>query len=74
RGTNGQRRDFTTEDILWAIKQTVPLAAIACDRIEDLKRWAAQAGARTASNDQQVVEEIKQYTQKLGMLKRLEVD
>ncbi|MEM9927863.1 MAG: AAA family ATPase, partial [Cyanobacteria bacterium P01_D01_bin.50] len=47
RGTNGQRRDFTTEDILWAIKQTVPLAAIACDRIEDLKRWAAQAGART---------------------------
>jgi ATP-dependent 26S proteasome regulatory subunit len=48
---NGQRRDLTTEDILRSIEDTVPLAAIGRSQIEDLKRWATQAGARTASTD-----------------------
>ncbi|MDJ0737935.1 MAG: AAA family ATPase [Nostocaceae cyanobacterium] len=70
---NGQRRDFTTEDILQAIAQTVPLANIAHDQIEALKQWAAQAGARSASNDVQLVEELKQYTIERG-IGPLEVD
>lgn len=70
---NGQRRDFTTEDILRAIEETVPLAAIARDQIEALKHWAAEAGARTASNDTQLVEELKQFTIQRGM-GPLEVD
>ena len=35
--TDGQRRDFVTEDIAQAIAQTVPLAAIARPQIEALK-------------------------------------
>lgn len=54
------RRDFTQEDILQAIRETVPLASIARDQIESLKCWAAQAGARTASQDAQVLQEMKQ--------------
>jgi AAA+ superfamily predicted ATPase len=70
---NGQRRDFTTEDIGRAIEETVPLAAIAREQIEALKHWAAQAGARTASNDSQLVEELKHFTQQKG-IGPLEVD
>lgn len=70
---NGQRRDFTTEDIVRAIEETVPLAAIARDQIEALKQWAAQAGARTASNDSQLVEELKHLTTQKG-IGPLEVD
>ena len=70
---NGQRRDFTTEDIVRAIEETVPLAAIAREQIEALKHWAAQAGARTASNDSQLVEELKHFTQQKG-IGPLEVD
>ncbi len=70
---NGQRRDFTTEDIVRAIDQTVPLAAIARDQIKELKRWAAEAGARTASHNNQLVEELKQYTIERG-IGPLEVD
>ena len=61
---NGQRRDLTTEDILRSIEDTVPLAAIARSQIEDLKRWAAEAGVRTASNDTQLVDELKRYSQR----------
>jgi hypothetical protein len=62
---NGQRRDLTTEDILRLIEDTVPLGAIARSQIEDLKRWAAEAGARTAaSNDTQLVDELKRYSQR----------
>lgn len=57
---SGARRDFTQEDILQAIRETVPLASIARDQIESLKCWAAQAGARTASQDAQVLQEMKQ--------------
>lgn len=56
----GERRDFTNEDLFKAIQDTVPLASIARDQIENLKCWAAQAGARTASIDKQVLEEMKQ--------------
>jgi SpoVK/Ycf46/Vps4 family AAA+-type ATPase len=61
QGSNGQRRDFTTEDIIRAIEETVPLAAIARDQITALKRWAAQAGARSASKDVMLVEELRKY-------------
>lgn len=70
---NAQRRDFNTEDILQAIAQTVPLAAIARNQIEALKQWAAEAGARPASNDVQIAAELKQYTVQQG-IKPLEVD
>jgi ATP-dependent 26S proteasome regulatory subunit len=58
---NKQRRDLITEDILRAIEETVPLAAISRDQIQDLKRWAAEAGARSASNDTDLVDELKKY-------------
>ncbi|MGB8690457.1 MAG: AAA family ATPase, partial [Microcoleus sp.] len=63
---NGQRRDLTTEDILRSIEDTVPLVAIARSQIEDLKRWAAEAGARTASNDSQLIDELKRYSNQQG--------
>ena len=63
---NGQRRDLMTEDVLRSIEDTVPLAAIARSQIEDLKRWAAEAGARTASNDTQLVDELKRYSRPRG--------
>jgi SpoVK/Ycf46/Vps4 family AAA+-type ATPase len=73
QGTPGQRQDFTTEDIIMAIEETVPLAAIAHHQIEALKRWAAEAGARTASKDVQLTEELKRYTLQQG-IQSLEVD
>ncbi|MEH2051754.1 hypothetical protein [Nostoc sp.] len=51
----------------------MPLAAIAHEQIEALKQWAAQAGARTASNDVLLVEELKQYSTEQG-IGPLEVD
>ena len=70
---DGQRRDLTSLDIMRSIEETVPLSAIARAQISDLKRWAAEAGARTASNDTQLVEELKQYTIQRG-IDPLEVD
>lgn len=67
QGVDRQRRDFTTEDIVRAIEETVPLAAIAYEQIERLKQWAAEAGARTASNDGQLAKELKQYTVNRGI-------
>ncbi len=63
---NGQRRDFTTNDILRAVEETVPLAAIAREQIEDLKYWAAEAGARTASHDTELSEALRNYMLKRG--------
>ncbi|MBE9194415.1 AAA family ATPase [Synechocystis sp. LEGE 06083] len=68
-----QRRDFTTEDILQSIRETVPLAAIAKPQIEALKHWAAEAGARTASLDSDLVDELRRYSTDAG-LGPLEVD
>lgn len=73
QGIPGQRQDFTTEDIIMAIEETVPLAAIAHHQIEALKRWAAEAGARTASKDGQLTEELKRYTLQQG-IQSLEMD
>lgn len=67
------QQDFTTEDILCAIHDTVPLAAIASEQIHNLKHWAATAGARTASIDEQLTEELKQFNQLQGIAP-LEVD
>ncbi|MCW6035181.1 AAA family ATPase [Spirulina subsalsa FACHB-351] len=64
---NGQRRDFTTNDILRAVEETVPLAAIAREQIEDLKYWAAEAGARTASHDTELSEALRSYMLKRGL-------
>jgi ATP-dependent 26S proteasome regulatory subunit len=61
RGSIGNRQDFTTEDVIVAIKETVPLAAIARDQIEALKQWASEAGARTASNDLQLSKELRRF-------------
>jgi SpoVK/Ycf46/Vps4 family AAA+-type ATPase len=65
--TTEKRRDFTTEDILRASEETVPLAAIARYQIEELKHWAAEAGARTASNDTELTQELKQWSIQKGM-------
>jgi AAA+ superfamily predicted ATPase len=61
RGSTGHREDFTTEDIISAIEETVPLAAIASQQIESLKQWAAESGARTASNDEQLLQELRKF-------------
>ncbi|CAD5911685.1 AAA family ATPase [Planktothrix agardhii] len=67
------QRDFTTEDILLAIEDTVPLSAIASEQIQNLKHWAATAGAKTASIDEQLSQELKQFNQQQG-ISPLEVD
>lgn len=73
RGTFGNRQDFNTEDIVQAIEETVPLAAIARNQIDALKQWAASTGARPASQDVQLVEELRQITG-YGGISPLEVD
>jgi len=62
KDNQGQRRDFNTQDIMRAVEETVPLAAIARDQIEYLKQWAAEAGARTASNDTLLIEELRRFS------------
>ncbi|NLQ04737.1 AAA family ATPase [Cylindrospermopsis raciborskii MVCC19] len=58
---NQEPRDFTTDDILMAISETVPLATIAKEQINGLKHWAAEAGARTASMDVVLEKELKTF-------------
>ncbi len=73
---NGQRRDLITQDILHilqAIEATVPLAAIARQQIDELKQWAAEAGARTASDNVELIKELKQYNDEQA-ISPLEVD
>jgi len=72
QGSLGNRRDFTTEDIVQEIEETVPLAAIARDQIDALKQWAANAGARPASQDIQLIEELRAITRQRGI--DLEID
>lgn len=68
-----RNQDFLTEDLVQAISETVPLAALAKEQIEDLKQWAALSGARTASQDNELAKELKQFTVEHG-IKPLEVD
>jgi SpoVK/Ycf46/Vps4 family AAA+-type ATPase len=65
-GQDGQRRDFVDTDILRAVEDTVPLAAIARDQIEDLKRWSAEVGARTASQDTELTQALRDYMKRRG--------
>ncbi|MGL5509703.1 MAG: AAA family ATPase, partial [Microcoleaceae cyanobacterium] len=44
-----QNRDFTTDDILEAASQIIPLARTAQEQIEFLQNWAAAGKARLAS-------------------------
>jgi hypothetical protein len=44
-----QNRDFTTDDILEAASQIIPLARTAQEQIELLQSWAASGKARLAS-------------------------
>jgi SpoVK/Ycf46/Vps4 family AAA+-type ATPase len=46
-----QDRDFTTDDILEAASQIVPLARTAQEQIEFLQNWAAAGKARLASRE-----------------------
>jgi SpoVK/Ycf46/Vps4 family AAA+-type ATPase len=73
RGTIGNRADFNTEDIIRALEETVPLAAIARPQIDALKQWAATAGARPASIDRKLAEELRQVSKRRG-IDPLEVD
>jgi len=50
KGQSGQRQDFTTDDILESIQETVPLASISQPQIELLQQWAERVGARSASH------------------------
>jgi SpoVK/Ycf46/Vps4 family AAA+-type ATPase len=47
-----QSRDFTTDDILSAASQMVPLARTAREQIEALQAWAGAGKARLASRRQ----------------------
>lgn len=44
-----ENRDFTTEDVLSAVSQIVPLARTAREQIDLLQRWASEGKARLAS-------------------------
>jgi SpoVK/Ycf46/Vps4 family AAA+-type ATPase len=44
-----QNRDFTTDDVLEAASQIIPLARTAQDQIQFLQEWAAAGKARLAS-------------------------
>jgi hypothetical protein len=44
-----QNRDFTTEDVLEAASQSIPLARTAQEQIQILQEWAAAGRARLAS-------------------------
>lgn len=46
-----QRREFTTEDIVHAMSEIVPLSRTAADRIERIQKWAASGHVRPASSD-----------------------
>ena len=49
-----QNRDFTTDDILTAASQIIPLARTAKEQIEFLEHWAASGKARLASRNYQL--------------------
>lgn len=46
-----QRREFTTEDIVHAMSEVVPLSRTAADQIERIQQWAASGRVRPASSD-----------------------
>lgn len=58
-----QNRDFTTDDILEAASQIVPLARTAKEQIEYLQDWAAAGKARLASKHSSLSSRIQQQLQ-----------
>lgn len=58
-----QNRDFTTDDILEAASQIVPLARTAQEQIERLQAWAAAGKARLASRDSGLTQRIQRQSQ-----------
>jgi SpoVK/Ycf46/Vps4 family AAA+-type ATPase len=54
-----QNRDFTTEDILEAASQMVPLARTARDQIQLLQDWAAAGKARMASRQDSLTRRLQ---------------
>ena len=58
-----QNRDFTTDDILEAASQMVPLARTAQDQIRVLQDWAASGKARLASKHNALSDRIQQQMQ-----------
>ena len=54
-----QNRDFTTDDILEAASQIIPLARTALEQIQKLQEWAASGRARLASKYSPLNERIQ---------------
>ena len=58
-----QNRDFTSDDVLEAVSQIIPLARTAKPQIEALQNWAAGGRARLASRQTPLTERIEQQRQ-----------
>jgi len=58
-----QNRDFTTDDILEAASQIVPLARTAQEQIQFLQNWAAAGKARLASKHTPLSDRIQRQIQ-----------
>lgn len=58
-----QGRDFTTDDVLEAASQIVPLARTAQEQIDALQAWAASGKARPASRSDVLKQRLKQQIQ-----------
>ncbi len=58
-----QNRDFSTDDVLEAASQIIPLARTAQEQIEFLQDWAAAGKARLASRDSRLSSRIQRQLQ-----------
>lgn len=58
-----ENRDFTTDDLVAAISQIVPLARTAREQIEALQQWAAAGKARLASRQASLGDRLNQLRQ-----------
>jgi AAA+ superfamily predicted ATPase len=56
-----QNRDFTTEDVLEAASQLIPLARTAQDQIRLLHDWAADGRVRLASRQENLANRMQQF-------------
>ncbi|MFW6263943.1 MAG: AAA family ATPase [Cyanobacteriota bacterium] len=58
-----QNRDFTTDDIVEAASQIIPLARTAQEQIQFLQNWAAAGKARMASRNHDLTSRIQRQLQ-----------
>jgi ATPase family associated with various cellular activities (AAA) len=58
-----QNRDFSTDDILEAASQIIPLARTAVEQIQKLQEWAASGRARLASKHNPLSDRIQRQLQ-----------